>query len=62
MLISRRDLHAVQNLWRELSAFPAAKPHGAMACCLAGVARIIDWANITWIEAGREHVDRRTIR
>jgi len=54
MLISCHDLHAVQKLWRELSAFPASKSDDAMSWCLAGITRIIGGTNITWIEAGRE--------
>jgi hypothetical protein len=54
MLLHRRDLQAVQNLWRQLSEFPASQPDAAMAWLLAGITRIIGGANITWIEAGRE--------
>jgi DNA-binding CsgD family transcriptional regulator len=57
MLVTRRDLHAVQNLWSEFSAFPASRPDDAMAWLLAGSARIIGCTNITWIEARREPGD-----
>jgi DNA-binding CsgD family transcriptional regulator len=58
MLVTRRDLHAVQNLWSELSAFAASKPDDAMAWLLAGITRIIGCTNITWIEASRESGER----
>jgi DNA-binding CsgD family transcriptional regulator len=53
MHVSEPDLQAVSRLWRELSEFPASRPHEARLHGLSGLGRIIGASNVLWVGATR---------